>query len=182
MAITDDQLRQQLQEAFLEIAFRANRLQEWVNLSRELDKLKHSFEDFNTEANHFISALTNGNQNANAMTNRWSIVSDTDLRELKNVRIIFDYINRAARVESAVAAPGAAGANMGLLTIVSLELLFELQEKIQKDLNRKTYGTLQQRCADFDKALKDQASLYKRNMEKELRILCEMTLRVQMQI
>ena len=180
MALTNEELRQQLQEAFLEIAFRANRLREWVDLNRDLDNLKRSFDDFSVEVNRVMK--NGGVGDSQLLFERWARCSDTDLLDLENACDNFQYISRVARGEPPAAAAGAAPGEAALLTKVSLEALFDLKKKIQKDLDDASFKQLQQRCLVFDQTLKKEVSRYKQSVKQELINLCNMTAQVRMQL
>jgi len=171
-----------LQEAFLEIAFRANRLREWVDLDKELRVLELSFGDFTREVSAVVVAIGGGGApvNTGRMGDLWSRISETDFVDLQSFSDSLKYINRASRAEQSNGAGNPSDATA--LTKVSLEALFDLTRQIQKAIDEAAYKKLQQRCLSFQQGLKKEISMYKQSVRQELLNLCEMTSQVRMQL
>lgn len=162
--------RQSLAEAFQEVSFRANRLREWMELEPSLRLVESSFALFNDQ----VSALTPDkfSRMAPKLRDAWRRCHHTDVLELDAFTRGIECINKPLSPDE----PNTLGPQQTLLTLVALA------QKIQQALMDGNVLILKQHSADFQRHLSGQLADRRNMVNKEVRELCELTIRLKMRL
>ena len=173
------EVRQSLQEAFLEVAFRANRLKEWMGLNQRLRALEISFSDFSGEVREVAAVINAGGATSlQRLDGRWSRSRQTDFIDLQSFATGVRYINRSSHNEAAGAPPPAVG---GGLPRVDISSLVQMVDAVDQALTGRLIGDLGQRCTRFELALGGLIADCRHVITRELDELCEITIQLRMQ-
>ena len=170
----DEAVISALSETLQDVTFRANRLQEWMDLEIHVLKLASSFEQFNDEVRRVFGSgptvdLTHTDANTwTRLAALWESYSDSSLIDLDLCIGDLVYLNQEVVIGSGT---------------VDLELdawLGELKAKgdgIHEALITSPAPlALRNHCSDLDKDLRRRVSLHRQRVKKEIGILAEVTL------
>jgi hypothetical protein len=176
MAEIAEEVRQSLKQAFQEVAFRANRLREWLELDKTLRSLVVSFGDFHNEVKAIVGPPPNMNPASLArITDLWNRSRETDFIDLQAFSAGVKHINRSSAAEVA-GAPEAGG-----MPRVNISTLVQLVESVEQSLANQAMNDLAQRCLQFQRTLRGQVADTQQIVRRELTELCEMTLQLKLQ-
>jgi hypothetical protein len=170
----DEAVISALSETLQDVTFRANRLQEWMDLEIHVLKLVSSFEQFNDEVRRVFGSgptvdLTQTDANTwTRLAALWESYNDSSLIDLDLCVADLVYLTQEVVIGSGT---------------VDLELdawLDELKAKgdgIQEALITSPAPlALRNHCGDLDKDLRRRVSLHRQRVKKEIGILAEVTL------
>jgi hypothetical protein len=161
---------QTLQEAFIEVAFRANRLREWTEIEKDLRKLDRSFSDFHDEVRKIETQPAAANMPL--ISDLWRRCSESDLVDLQASISGLRFINQSTW-------PGGdAGAQPGSLRVVDFSNLAQLVDAIEQAITDQALKQLTQQSNLFRKALNTQFADRQTRMRSEIQELCELTIRL----
>ena len=170
-----------LQEAFQEVAFRANRLREWMTLDSYLRYLERKFGDFYNEVEKVVGPpLAIATDSQAHLTKMWNRCKATELVDLQTFADGVRYINRSSWNEQGNGgAPQTAALTMRVVNISTLNQLVDPLEQALAELLIKDLG---QRSALFQKTLNGQIADRQHIVNSEIQELCELTIRLRMQL
>jgi hypothetical protein len=170
-----------LQEAFQEVAFRANRLREWMAFDHYLRLLERRFGDFNSEVQRVVGPpLTLDGGSQARLTQMWTRCKDTDFVDLQTFADGVRHINRSSwneQVNGAASQP-----NVLAMRVVNISNLNQLADPLEQALATMSINDLAQRCALFRKNLNGQIADRGHIVNSEIQELCELTIRLRMQL
>jgi hypothetical protein len=170
-----------LQEAFQEVAFRANRLREWMTLDLCLRSLERRFSDFDNEVQKVVGPpldLTAGTEAR--LKHMWNRCRDTELVDLQTFAEGVRYINRSTWNEQGNGSAPQPGALA--MRVVNISSLNQLIDPLEKAVTERLFGDLLTRCALFRKTLNGQIADRQHIVNSEVQELCELTIRLRMQL
>lgn len=151
--------RQALQESFGEVAFRANRLREWIRLHERLRAVENSFGAFRREVRLAVGPpATFDDVIQNRLRELWSNCQDNDLAELEYFRDGVRYISRPLSTD-----PNAPPSQRFDLT-----KMITVCEQIRQALNDLSIVQLGQRSGELEMALRSQFTSQRRAVQQEI--------------
>jgi hypothetical protein len=151
--------RQALQESFGEVAFRANRLREWIRFHERLRALENSFNAFLREVRRAVGPSTNFDDVIqNRLRELWSNCQDNDLTELEYFRDGVRYISR----------PLSTDANAPPSQRFDVAQVINVCEQIRQALNDLSLVQLGQRSGELEMALWLQFTSQRRAVQQEI--------------
>ena len=169
----DDAALQTLQETFQEVADRANRLREWMELEPYLRSLETSFDLFNREVRLAAGPPPDiGQATVARLNDLWSRCQDTDFIDLQSFAQGVQYINQPLTLDG----DNDPGPQLDISSLVHKAGL------IQQTLVNVAINELRQRCTDFQRVLNGQVADRRNMVRREVRELCELTIRLKMKL
>jgi hypothetical protein len=178
--IKDDAFKS-LQEAFQEVAFRANRLREWMELDRYLRFLERRFSDFHSEVQRIAGPPPNLVADSFPRLNSmWARYRETELVDLQTFAAGVRHINRSSWNEQMNG--NASQANASSMRVINITNLDQLTETLEQALTGLAINDLAQRCALFRRTLNGQIADRQNIVNTEVQEMCELTIRLRMQL
>jgi len=158
--------RQALQESFGEVAFRANRLREWIRFHERLRALENSFSTFRREVVRAVGPPTNFDDVIqNRLRELWSNCQDNDLAELEYFRDGVRYISHPLSKDPN-APPSQRFDVIQVITVCA---------QIRQALNDLSIVQLGQRSGELEMALRLQFTSQRRAVQQEIEELYLLT-------
>jgi hypothetical protein len=162
----DDSWLQPLGKAFHEVAFRANRLREWMELEPLLRNVENRFSQFYSEVRN--TSKDNFGSKVDTIQTIWSFCQESDMIDLEKFIDGIQHINQALVTEET---------NRSDPTSQILSLI-DIGEKISKSIDEVVFSDLKTNSNDFQMLLKGLMSNRRNIVGKEVRELCELTIRL----
>lgn len=151
--------RQALQESFGEVAFRANRLREWIRFHERLRALENSFNAFLREVRRDGGLSTKFDDVIqNRLRELWSNCQDNDLAELEYFRDGVRYIS----------GPLSTDPNAPPSQRFDVARVIDVCEQIRQALNDLSIVQLGQRSGELEMALRLQFTSQRRAVQQEI--------------
>ncbi|MBC1225212.1 hypothetical protein GNF10_31100 [Nostoc sp. UCD121] len=146
-----------LKKAFQEVAFRANRLREWMEYEPVLRNVDNRFSQFYSEVRNTNKETLGGR--IGTIQNIWVLFQESDMIELELFIKGVQHINQA------------------LVTDPSNQVssLISIGKKIQDSIDDLVFKDLRTNSSEFQILLKGLISKRRNIVEKEIRELCELT-------
>jgi hypothetical protein len=170
----DEAVISALSETLQDVTFRANRLQEWMDLEIHVLKLVSSFEQFNDEVRRVFGSgptvdLTHTDANTwTRLAALWESYSDSSLIDLDLCIGDLVYLNQEVVV---------GGGPVDLELDAWLDELKAKGDDIHEALITSPAPlALRNHCNDLDRDLRRRVSLHRQRVKKEIGILAEVTL------
>jgi hypothetical protein len=164
-----------LRQAFRDVAFRSNRVGEWIDLEPYLRNLDASFGEFCSEVRLAVGPpprLSSGR--IRKLRDLWSRCRSTDFTDLKSFASGAIYLNQQL-------VPGAGG-NPGPHVSVWVTDLATLADKLEESINQGNYNELAQYAQKFQQTLNGQIADRRNFVRKEVRDLCDLTILLKNQL
>jgi hypothetical protein len=160
-----------LQMSFSEVAMRANRLQELMELEPYLVNLRSSFDQFNREV-RLIPAPPIDQVTLTRLNYLWSRCNDTDFIDLKSFSNGIRYIDQSLSSDTST------------IPMVNewIDTLLTLSEQIQVNLDNTSLGDLKDNCTKFQRILNGYIADRRMVVISEIKQLCELTFRLKMKL
>jgi hypothetical protein len=172
----DEAVISALSDTLRDVTFRANRLQEWMDLEIHVLKLVSSFEQLNDEVRRVFGSgpsvnLTNTDANTwTRLAALWESCSDSGLIDLELCVADLVYLNQEVVL---------GGGTVDLQLDAWLVELKAKGDQIHEALITSPAPlALRNHCNDFDKDLRRRVSLHRQRVKKEIGILAEVTLQL----
>lgn len=168
LSLSDAQL-EPLQQAFRDVAFRSNRLGEWIDLEPYLRNLESSFNLFYDEVKAAVGPplkLTQGR--IKRIQELWNRCRSTDFTDLRSFALGAIHLSQPL--------PSGAGGNPGPQIGVWITDLVQSSDQIQEALTNKNYNDLAQNAQKFQQTLYGQIADRRNLVRREVRELCDLTI------
>jgi hypothetical protein len=162
-----DSLLQPLAKAFQEVAFRANRLREWMEFEPLLRNVENRFAQFYSSVVQTATA-SDFAAKSSAMKDTWSLCQEIDMIDLQVFRDGIQHINRPLTT-SAVVNPDPS---------TEISALIDIGKTIQTSLEDISFSDLKTNSKNFQMSLKALMSNRRNIVKKEVQELCELTIRL----
>ncbi|MBC1225209.1 hypothetical protein GNF10_31080 [Nostoc sp. UCD121] len=162
----DDSWLQPLGEAFHEVAFRANRLREWMEFEPLLRNLENRFSQFYSEVKN--TSKDNFGSKVDTIQTIWSFCQESDIVDLEKFTDGIQHINQSLVTGDI---------NKSDPTAQVLKLI-DIGGKIRKSMDDLVFNDLKTNSNDFQMLLKGLTSNRRNVVGKEVRELCELTIRL----
>jgi hypothetical protein len=155
------EINKHLQDAFQEVAFRANRLREWLELERYLRNLSDKCDTFEMQLRS--AQRVHSSARLDKLTQLWNRCQNNEIMELKTFSRRVDHIKGGHPVLDLE------------LPQVDFTSLLELVQPIQTALMQNELDKATELCLKFQAALAAQRTDREALVSKEMRDLCELT-------
>ena len=166
---------QLIQDRFLEVAFRANRLREWTGLDVPLQKLDGRFSEFHTVVKEIIAQGNNAGMPR--LQDLWFRCRTFELEDLKNWVAGARYISKTTWRAPVDGAPLPADSlNM---PVVNVNDLFQLVDRFTQGLADEAPRALIGPCMEFRIALNGLHFRRQQSISEEITELCSLTSRLE---
>jgi hypothetical protein len=167
-----------LLEAFQEVAFRANRLREWMELDRYLRSLERRFSEFDSEVRTTVGPPPNLAGGLSRISLMWTRCQETELMDLQTFADGSRHINRSSWNEQG----NGAQANTSGMRVVSIADLIKVVGGLEQALTNQALLELSQQCNLFRKTLAAHVADRQHIVTIEVQEMCELTIRLRMQL
>jgi len=163
-----------LQVAFKEVAFRANRLREWADMEPRLLNLESRFGEFYEEAKDSTDNMDD--KKKRKMNDLWGRLEETELLDLQTFVEGLREINRSSWAEGN--GNGANASTISVLPKADISTIIQFMQPIKEALADKAWVDLVEQCNLFKRAMKGHLLNHRNIVRRELRELCELTIRL----
>jgi hypothetical protein len=171
----DEAVISAISDTLKDVTFRANRLQEWMDLEIQVLKLVNSFERLNGEVRRAYGSGPGVNMDVPEGTwpriiEDWESCRATGLIDVEQCVADLVYLNQEVMV---------GGETVDLQLDAWLTELDEKETQIDEALMTSVSPlALRTHCSDLDKNLKSRVSRHRQRVKKEVGILAEVTLQL----
>jgi hypothetical protein len=181
MPVINEDAFKSLQEAFQEVAFRANRLREWMELDRYLRFLERRFSDFHGEVQSIVGPpLKIAPDSLSRLNSMWTRCRETELVDLQTFADGVRHINRSSWNEQANG--GGPQANASSMRVINIANLNQLTDSLEQALIGQALNDLGQRSSLFRRTLNGHIADRQNIVNTEVQEMCELTIRLRMQL
>jgi hypothetical protein len=171
----DDIALQRLQAAFEEVAFRANRLREWMEFDRLLRYLERRFIDFSDDVTQSIGNV--GVTTMPKLNQMWNRCKELELVDLQSFAEGVKYINRTSWMNGT-----SSQTPTTVMRIIDVSSLNQYITPLEKALTDQALPALSEQCSLFRRTLKGQIASRQQSVSTEITELCELTIQLRMQV
>ncbi len=171
MLTMDQTAAQALRQAFGQVDTLSRRLQEWVNLDEQLQKVEMSFKQLSS----ILASIETGGEfleEASSLVNSWRDCQEDALPELENFAQTIEHVARRSPADL----PAGAGAAAYPNPKDGIEELLKIASDVQEALPpRGGLASLKTQAAAFRRALAGQKANCRRRLSVEVNQLCRVS-------
>jgi hypothetical protein len=161
MPVISEEARATLKETFDLVAYRANRLKEWVSYQEKLQFLKNSFAFVMNDVRDGITPEGFGPNAVQRIRYSWNNCRQADLASLQLFHEEVQFIDKPLEAGTKVRYEAAK--------------FLQLRDEIEKDIGGLSAISLKTHCSEFDTALTFQLIVLSTSVQGELTTLCDLT-------